>query len=135
MKRSGPLRRNKPLTSRGRLKRRTPLKPMSKKRRLVASKRAKMVNEELQKRPVCEAGPVIREYRHRKFGHADAQRLSDSWGCHGWAKDIHEPLTRARGGDILDPHNTVAVCRNCHDWIHSHPKAATQLGLLKGGRD
>jgi len=45
--------------------------------------------------------------------------------------DLHEPLTRARGGSILDPANTVAVCRSCHDWIHDNPTAATDLGLLR----
>jgi len=40
-------------------------------------------------------------------------------------------LTRARGGSILDPANTVAVCRSCHDWIHDNPTAAADLGLLR----
>jgi len=25
----------------------------------------------------------------------------------------------------------LAVCRNCHDWVHSHPKESRALGYLK----
>jgi hypothetical protein len=39
-------------------------------------------------------------------------------------------LTRARGGDILDPDNVKAICRPCHDWIHRHSAYALELGLL-----
>jgi len=42
----------------------------------------------------------------------------------------------------LDPHHTqsrrnenilvfMLICRTCHDWIHAHPNAARELGLLK----
>lgn len=58
--------------------------------------------------------------------------------CRGVADDVHEPLTRARGGSILDPANALAVCRPCHDWIHANPAEATALGLLRpsgGGGD
>jgi len=36
-------------------------------------------------------------------------------GCGRLADDLHEPLTRARGGSITDPDNTVPVCRWHHD--------------------
>ena len=77
-----------------------------------------MVAEELAKRELCEAGARITHAGH------DAR-------CGGLAIELHEPLTRARGGSILDPANTVAVCRSCHDWIHVNPAAATDLGLLR----
>ena len=41
--------------------------------------------------------------------------------CLGVATDIHEPLTRARGGSIIDRGNMIQVCRMCHDWIHENP--------------
>ena len=25
----------------------------------------------------------------------------------------------------------LAVCRNCHDWVHAHPKESRALGYLK----
>ena len=35
------------------------------------------------------------------------------------AVDVHEKLTRARGGSIVDEANVVALCRQCHDDIHN----------------
>jgi hypothetical protein len=62
--------------------------------------------------------------------HAD--RLSKyAYVCDGLAVDLHEPLTRARGGSFLDVGNTVAVCRSCHTWIHDNPEAAKAVGLLR----
>ena len=117
MKRS-PLRRRAPLHRGGRLARRTPLRSVSAKRAKVQQQRRTMVREELARRELCEAGAMIRFGGHRSL-------------CAGLAVDLHEPLTRARGGSILDPANTVAVCRSCHDWIHDNPTAATDLGLLR----
>lgn len=47
---------------------------------------------------------------------------------------IHERLTRARGGDILDETNCVALCQDCHLEIHAHPAQATEDGWLKSGK-
>ena len=30
-----------------------------------------------------------------------------------------------------DPANGIAVCRECHDWIHDHIKEATEGGWLR----
>jgi len=111
MKRS-PLRPGKPL------QRRTPLRQVSRKRSREQRLRQQMVRDELARRELCEAGAVI------TFAGHDAR-------CYGLATELHEPLTRARGGSILDPENTVAICRSCHDWIHVNPAAATGLGLLR----
>ena len=43
---------------------------------------------------------------------------------------IHEKLTRARGGDSLDEANCVALCNQCHRWVHDNPRLATEAGLL-----
>lgn len=33
-------------------------------------------------------------------------------------------------GDLLTaPHNFLAVCSNCHDWIEAHPEAAKDMGF------
>ena len=127
MKRT-PLERKTPLT------RKTPLRAMSPKRRKVNRLRKEMVRRELTKRPMCEAGPQIGSYRLERHGLEYAIRLAVGAPCTTRAVDIHEPLTRARGGSILDPANTVAVCRACHDWIHTHPESATRLGLLASNR-
>lgn len=45
--------------------------------------------------------------------------------------DVHELLSRARGGSITDPSNLVCLCRPCHDWVTTHPKEATEKGWLR----
>ena len=50
--------------------------------------------------------------------------------CTGQPVDVHERLTRARGGSILDEANCMAVCRACHSYIHDNPKWATEQGFL-----
>ena len=99
------------------LTRKTRLRSVSPKRAKVQRLRRTMVAEELATRELCEAGARITQAGH------DAR-------CHGLAVELHEPLTRARGGSVLDPANTVAICRSCHDWVHVNPAAATGLGLL-----
>lgn len=71
----------------------------------------------LTRQLICEAGRVIEadDTRHR---------------CSINAVDVHEVLTRARGGSIIDEANVLALCRACHDWIHGNPKRATDLGFL-----
>jgi hypothetical protein len=116
------------------LERRTPLRRVSLKRQRVNRERRELVRDQLTQRPWCEAGETIRAHWTARFGATSSHRLAtaSTWACQGRSVDIHEPLTRARGGSILDVANTVAVCRGCHDWIHDHPESATRLGLLKG---
>jgi len=44
--------------------------------------------------------------------------------------DVHEPLTRAQGGNILDPENAYALCRSCHSAIHASPAQSYVEGWL-----
>lgn len=111
MKRSGPLKRN------------TPLRRVSPKTAKRNRARSVMRTTELQQRPYCEARGTIWT--------ADPTYTD----CALVSCDLHEPLTRARGGSVLDPENTVAVCRPCHDWIHNHPAQATEIGLLRSATD
>jgi hypothetical protein len=55
--------------------------------------------------------------------------------CARLASEVHEPLTRARGGSILDENNAVAICRICHSWIHEHPREAAMVGLLLSSKN
>jgi hypothetical protein len=54
--------------------------------------------------------------------------------CYTPADDLHEPLTRARGGSICDPENQVPLCRAHHDELTFRPESelawAYALGLL-----
>jgi hypothetical protein len=47
------------------------------------------------------------------------------------AVDVHERLSRARGGRILDPvqSHAMTVCRPCHNWITTHPAQAADRRL------
>lgn len=49
--------------------------------------------------------------------------------CSVQATDVHEVLTRARGGDILDEDNCLALCRVCHSYITTHPNFAASHGF------
>jgi hypothetical protein len=49
--------------------------------------------------------------------------------CKGNACDIHH--TAYRGINTLAQATWLAACRECHEWCHSHPKEARELGYLK----
>ena len=56
--------------------------------------------------------------------------------CRNVAVDVHEMLTRGRGGGILADavnarENLMAVCRRHHEWITEHPVEAEALGYVK----
>lgn len=88
------------------LSRRTPLRARSAKRTRVMPTRRALVASLLTERPWCQRCGTER------------------------STDVHEPLTRAQGGDILDPDNTVAICRRCHSHIHTNPAEAYATGWL-----
>jgi len=50
-------------------------------------------------------------------------------GCLGQATDTHH--TEYRGIKTLAQATWLAACRKCHDWCHSNPKEARELGYLK----
>lgn len=102
------------------------LKPRSKKRaQLMREVRAPLVREILEERPWCERGVAAR---------IDELIIGEYWTqiTHlNRSTQVHEKLTRARGGDITDKANCFALCRDCHMWIHDHPAAATEEGWLE----
>src|SRR5690606_28716508 len=68
-----------------------------------------------------------REIAHATFGDAPLCAIP---GCGRLADDVHEPLTRARGGSITDPSNMVPLCRDCHDVVQRGPQWAYDLGPM-----
>lgn len=55
--------------------------------------------------------------------------------CLGEAQDCHHRKVRGMGGtrDVdtaLGLANLITLCRECHDWVHSHPKLAYDDGYL-----
>lgn len=45
--------------------------------------------------------------------------------------EMHEVLTRGRGGDPTDPDNILCLCSECHRWITTHETDARALGLVR----
>ena len=69
--------------------------------------RRRLVGRLLEERPVCER-------------------------CHSArSTEVHELLSRARGGSITDEANCAALCHSCHAWITTNPAAATAEGWLR----
>jgi hypothetical protein len=139
------------------IQRRKRLRRVSKKRAALNAKRREFVREQLEKRPWCEAGRRIglqlemakqmteSAFRDVDYDHSmelvnpppPIKKVQLWTQCGRSATELHEPMTRARdprAETILDPDNSVAICRPCHDWIHAHPAEAEKLGLLKSSR-
>lgn len=49
----------------------------------------------------------------------------------GGVLEVHEVLTRARGGSITDPDNCVTLCSIHHQWVTGHPLEAHARGLMR----
>ena len=41
--------------------------------------------------------------------------------------DVHHK--KGRGKHLLDASTWLSVCRNCHNWIETHPEDAKELGF------
>lgn len=83
---------------------RTALRSRSKKREAVYRQRRKLVAELLERFPWC-----ARCYWNRSV-------------------DLHELKNRSQGGDLLDPTQIVTLCRECHEWVTTHPLEAHEDG-------
>jgi len=53
-------------------------------------------------------------------------------GCSVNATDVHHTYAGSnRDAFYLVQSTWLAVCRNCHDWVHAHPKESRAFGYLK----
>lgn len=98
------------------LARRTPIKPMSAKRRRENRQRRKALHDAYGENPLCALCQPL-------------QAHGITTGCNGWADDGDEILRRSAGGSITDPDNVRPVGRECHRWLTEHPAAAREWGL------
>jgi hypothetical protein len=73
---------------------------------------------------------VVSAIQVRARGRCEAATAGAPGACAG-PMDGHHRLPRSKGGRDV-PSNALWVCRRHHDWIHQHPAAATELGLLEG---
>lgn len=83
------------------------IRPRSKKMALIYVARRKLVAEMLEQNPICV-----------RCGKEPST-------------EVHEILSRARGGSILDKENCAALCHKCHFWITTNPREAHEHGWLK----
>ena len=97
MKRGGPLRRL------------TPLRAQSKRRKAEAIVRRALVSALLEDRPFCEI-----QWDDR---------------CDGIAVDVDELLGRGVGGSFLAEDNCQTCCRYCHSMKHLYPAEAVRRGF------
>ncbi len=87
------------------------LRPRSKKMaKKYRDERVPFVVAMLEKNPRCQA---------------DVQGV-----CKIWAVHIHEPLQRSAAGSITDPENAMAVCGDCHRYIHANIPESREKGWL-----
>jgi hypothetical protein len=54
-------------------------------------------------------------------------------GCTRLADDVHEPLSRARGGSIVDPENATVLCRTHHDKVTFTPESELPAAVIEAG--
>jgi hypothetical protein len=117
-----------PSGSREPAKARALLAQVSRKRQQENRDRRRMAKQLYPEQPLC----TVWELASNTAVNLPADVLA---GCHQWADDLHEPLTRGRSGSITDPSNVVPLCRPCHDVITFAPEStllwAYEVGLLR----
>ena len=99
---------------------RRPLPARSPRRTAEAPERAALVADLLERHPDCQVGAILRAAGHPLAGN-----------CTRRSTQVHERLTRARLGSVLNPANCLTSCTWCNCiFIEEHPAEATALGLL-----
>lgn len=119
---------------------RTPIKrsrkrlpPFSAKRAAIRDERRAFVARILSERPTCEAPFYLRAVVNGMEPEdqrtvVDALRLG---GVRCRSTEVHEVLSRARGGSIVEDDNVKALCHLHHRWVTEHPRLATVAGLSR----
>lgn len=101
---------------------RTPLRPVSARRRATFAARRQCIDAVLARDGGCV---FARRYSaHLREGGEPLEVPTRCWGV----LDVHEPEGR-HGENFLDPDECVALCRKHHDFAHDHPAIARVLGL------
>jgi hypothetical protein len=52
-------------------------------------------------------------------------------GCGRYWSEMHEVLSRGRGGDPLDKHNILCLCLWCHHAVTANPAKAEEYGYSR----
>lgn len=89
-----------------------------------------------RKKPIAKRSKKTRDIYAREGGRRDvvARILSERPRCERCKRaesvHVHEVVTRAMGGSILDEMNLRALCAPCHSHIHEHPQESRASGWL-----
>ena len=110
---------------------RKPLPFRSAKREAIADERRAFVARILSERPQCEARHYLRPIVGQLVGKDQDRVLAALRGCTWKSTEVHELLSRARGGSIVEDDNVVALCHWCHRWVTTEPRLATMAGLQR----
>lgn len=110
---------------------RSRINPRSAKRAAIADERRAFVDRILSERPQCEARHYLRPIVGTLVGKDQDRVLSALRGCTWTSTEVHELLSRARGGSITEDANVSALCHACHGWVTTEPRLATMAGLQR----
>ncbi len=110
---------------------RKPLPFRSAKRAAIADERRAFVDRILSERPQCEARHYLRPIVAGLVGIDHDRVVKALRGCTWRSTEVHELLSRARGGSITEDANVSALCSNCHRWVTTEPRLATMAGLQR----
>jgi hypothetical protein len=106
---------------------------------MSAKRRAELTERKRVRQLVLErdGGCMFRAWWHRYLDRRTTtapglpeSQLPPAYCDHG-PLEVHELLSRARGGSITDPTNCVALCHTHHQWVTTHPAAAATIGLAR----
>tara|TARA_R110001606_G_scaffold397831_1_gene575359 strand:- start:248 stop:652 length:405 start_codon:yes stop_codon:yes gene_type:complete len=90
---------------------RKPINKKSKKRLVLDQAYSKLRKKFMEANPICQAALPC---------------------CNGASTDVHHKNAGSdRSEYYLVVSTWLSVCRPCHDYIHTHPKEARELNLLK----
>lgn len=113
---------------------RRPIPFRSAKRQAITDERRAFVARILSDRPTCEAPFYLRAIVHGldtgdQSAVVAALRLGGPSFC--MSTEVHEILSRARGGSIVEDDNVLALCHAHHQWVTEHPRLSAIAGLSK----
>ena len=120
------------------LKRKTPMKRVSKRRQSEYKEYMRKRDAFLIKNPICQLWLTENEwessgngiYFHEKWGHLTYSDVQVVFGAPRSTEIHHKFCGSNRSAHYLDTNTWLAVCRENHDKIHKNPKWARENGFL-----
>lgn len=107
------------------------LPPFSAKREALRDERRAFVARILSERPQCEGPAHLRAIVSNLAGDDQDRVVAALRGCTWRSTEVHELLSRARGGSIVEDANVASLCHGCHAWVTTEPRLAAVAGLSR----